>query len=101
MKKGNAKSAKPSQKAQRKLLTDLCFLWLFLCAFCVPKVVAKRRDNSNAAFRRSNAGLMSAAADEAKTKIAFQILGLSFSPGVLDQSLVRGLVADRCEIRVS
>ena len=32
---------------------------------------------------------------------ALPFLGLSFSPGVLDQSLVRGLIADRCEILVS
>src|SRR2546428_8721792 len=33
---GNTKSAKPTQKAQRKTPIDLCFLRLFLCAFCVP-----------------------------------------------------------------
>jgi hypothetical protein len=33
------KSAKPTQKAQRKILIDLRFLRLFLCAFCVPKVL--------------------------------------------------------------
>src|SRR2546422_1828200 len=33
---GNTKSAKPTQKAQRTILIDLCFLRLFLCAFCVP-----------------------------------------------------------------
>src|SRR2546428_13217985 len=36
---GNTKSAKPIQKAQRKILIDLCFLRLFLCAFCVPLVL--------------------------------------------------------------
>jgi hypothetical protein len=33
---GNTKSAKPTQKAQKKILIDLRFLRLFLCAFCVP-----------------------------------------------------------------
>jgi hypothetical protein len=33
---GNTKSAKPTQKAQRKSSVGLRFLCFFLCAFCVP-----------------------------------------------------------------
>src|SRR2546428_12787478 len=77
---GNTKSAKPTQKAQRKILIDLCFLRLFLCAFCVPCL--RHPLNLMPLALKSQARLMRSLRDQEDSCCVYFSKTISLSTGV-------------------